>query len=130
MDAIPPALGSSTRQRRLTANTLDAQRGTLQTSKTTLHEDLTFRDRTHHFIWAPFTTTMSTGGISVLLYATPHSFKGFNTIGTVIFLFNLILFISFCAAISTRFILFPKTFLSSLSHPTESMLKLGCSRNP
>jgi C4-dicarboxylate transporter/malic acid transport protein len=64
---------------------------------------------------------MSTGGIALLLAQTPHRFTGLDTIGTIFFVFDLSLFVTFCAIICMRFILFPRSFVASLSHPTESL---------
>jgi C4-dicarboxylate transporter/malic acid transport protein len=113
--------GSQKRQRRFSTSSLEGQRGTLQTSHKTLHGKIGFRDRIHHFTWAEFTGTMSTGGIALLLAQTPHRFKGLNAIGSIVFVFDICLFLCFCAAIATRFILFPRAFMASLSHPTESL---------
>lgn len=110
-------------RRTFSSNSLEGQRGQLQiSSKTgTLHGDIGIRDRLHHFTWAWFTTTMSTGGIALVLSQTPHRFYGLTTIGIVIFLFDLVMFTIFCACIATRFTLFPKAFVASLAHPTESL---------
>ncbi|TVY80274.1 putative malic acid transport protein [Lachnellula suecica] len=108
-------------QRRASQSSLEGQRGTLRTSKETLHGNVGIRDRIHHFTWAWFTLTMSTGGIALLLAKTPHRFKGLTVLGDIVFILDLVLFICLCAGISARFILFPKTFASSMQHPTESL---------
>ncbi|KAH6713706.1 voltage-dependent anion channel [Leptodontidium sp. MPI-SDFR-AT-0119] len=110
-------------RRRYSTNSLEGQRGTLQTSRRTgtLHGDMGIRDRIHHFTLAWFACTMSTGGIGLVLAQTPHRFRGLDTISEIIFIFDLVLFICFCSIIATRFILFPKTLKKSLSHPTESL---------
>jgi C4-dicarboxylate transporter/malic acid transport protein len=77
--------------------------------------------RLSHFTWAWFTCSMSTGGIAVLLKVTPHRFQGLDTIGLVIFIFDLLLFSSICVTITARFILCKGTFVRSLRHPTESL---------
>lgn len=64
---------------------------------------------------------MSTGGIALLLARTPHKFNGLTIIGDCVFVLDLLFFLGLCIAISTRFILFPKAFMSSLRHPTESL---------
>ena len=66
---------------------------------------------------------MSTGGLVLLLNPStqPHSFPGLFTIGKVIFIIDLFLFITITALITYRFISFPGTFKASLTHPTESL---------
>ncbi|KAL2069989.1 hypothetical protein VTL71DRAFT_14669 [Oculimacula yallundae] len=122
MGPISRSRTGSTR-RRYSTNSLEGQRGTMQTSKRTgtLHGDISLRDRIHHFTFAWFTCTMSTGGIGIVLGKTPHRFRGLDTIGDIVFIFDLVLFICFCSAIAARFILFPRTLKQSLSHPTESL---------
>lgn len=64
---------------------------------------------------------MSTGGIALVLARTPHRFPGLTVLGDIVFILDMVLFIALCPGISARFILFPKTFMSSLQHPTESL---------
>lgn len=64
---------------------------------------------------------MSTGGIALVIASTPHRFSGLTTIGTIVFIFDLVLFILITLGISTRFILFRGTLYKSLRHPTESL---------
>jgi len=108
-------------QRRFSMNSLEGQRGTLRTSNKTLHGDIGIRDRLHHFTWAWFTLTMSTGGIGILLAVTPHRFNGLDTIGVIVFIIDLVLFCAACFCITARFIMFPRAFKASLQHPTESL---------
>lgn len=82
---------------------------------------LGIRGRLRHFTWAWFTLTMSTGGLAILLNRTPHKFRGLITIGTIIFIFNLILFLCLTTAITTRFLVDSKALRRSLFHPTESL---------
>ncbi|KAF2491425.1 hypothetical protein BU16DRAFT_529947 [Lophium mytilinum] len=82
---------------------------------------LGLRDRLQHFTWAWFTLTMSTGGLATLLHAQTHKFPGLNTIGTIVFIFDLLLFASLTSAITARFILFPRAFRKSLHNPAESL---------
>lgn len=77
------------------------------------------RGRIKHFTWANFTCTQSTGGIAILLSETPRQFAGLQTIATVIFIFNVVLFLLFCAAMTGRFVLHPHTFKKSLTRPPE-----------
>ena len=78
-------------------------------------------NRIKHFTWAWFTLTMSTGGIALLLASQPHTFTGLATIGKIVYVFDLVLFVLLCTTITTRFIRFPGTLSSSLEHPTESL---------
>jgi C4-dicarboxylate transporter/malic acid transport protein len=80
-----------------------------------------FTHRLKHFTWANFTLTMSTGGLALLLGAQPHTFSGLVTIGKVVYIFNLVLFILTCSALIYRFVKYRGTFKPSLVHPTESL---------
>ncbi|KAF7194067.1 Malic acid transport protein [Pseudocercospora fuligena] len=84
-------------------------------------EKVSLRRRLKHFTWAWFTLPMSTGGIALLLKSTPHRFTGLDTIGKVVYIFDLVVIISLCAAISARFIMNPDTLKKSLVHPTEAL---------
>ena len=64
---------------------------------------------------------MSTGGIALLLAVTPHRFHGLTTIGTIIFILDVVLFFILTSLILTRFYLFPGTFTQSIYHQTESL---------
>ncbi len=77
--------------------------------------------RLRHFTWAWFTLPMSTGGIAVLLSKTPHRFQGLDTIGLIIFIFDLLVFSGLCATMIARFVLCKGTFIRSVFHPTESL---------
>jgi C4-dicarboxylate transporter/malic acid transport protein len=82
---------------------------------------ISFADRLKHFTWANFTITMSTGGIALLLGSQPHAFSGLFTIGKIVYMVDIILFVLVSCAITYRFIKFPGTFKQSLVHPTESL---------
>ena len=102
-------------------------------------EKLAWTQRLRHFTWTFFTLTMATGGIANVLYAgeeeqqknkmycltraatVPFRFPGLDIIGTIFFLFNVVLFINNVILISLRFYLFPETFKASFLHPTESL---------
>jgi C4-dicarboxylate transporter/malic acid transport protein len=73
------------------------------------------------FTFAWFACTMATGGIATLLNGQPNQFTGLKTIGEVVFVYDLVLFVAFTALISARFIMFRGTFTSALTHPTESL---------
>ena len=51
----------------------------------------------------------------------PFRFNGLEIIGTIFFLFNLLLFLVNIVCITMRFVLFPETFKASFLHPTESL---------
>lgn len=51
----------------------------------------------------------------------PFRFPGLDTIGTIFFLFNMVLFAINTICITSRFVMFPETFKASLTHPTESL---------
>ena len=51
----------------------------------------------------------------------PLHFAALQSIGTVVFIFNMVLFLILTALISTRFYLFPSTFRNSFLHPPESL---------
>lgn len=63
---------------------------------------------------------MSTGAVAVLLSQQPNTFHGLETIGKIFFLLDVVLFLVFSALISTRFILKPEAFRTSLHHQHES----------
>jgi len=81
---------------------------------------------------------MATGGIANVLYAgkagatsniwqavlintVPYRFRGLETIGTVVFLFNIVLYLIIWCLLLLRFYLYPYTFKASFLHPTESL---------
>ncbi|KAJ6452453.1 voltage-dependent anion channel [Mycena sanguinolenta] len=86
-------------------------------------ETAPFLDRLEHFTWAWFTLPMATGGLSLLLspQVQPHSFRGLETIGKAVYIWDLFLFAVVVLCITYRFIRFPGTFIGSLTHPTESL---------
>ena len=64
---------------------------------------------------------MATGGIATLLGAQPHTFDGLRTIGKIVFIFELILFVAFTTAITARFVMHPGTLQAAVVHPTEAL---------
>jgi len=72
------------------------------------------------FTWANFTCTQSTGGVAILLSETPHQFPGLQTVGVVIFILNLVLFVLFTTAMICRFIRRPSNLRKSLTQPPEA----------
>ncbi|KAF2855566.1 C4-dicarboxylate transporter/malic acid transport protein-like protein [Plenodomus tracheiphilus IPT5] len=79
------------------------------------------RDRLAHFTWPWFAATMSTGALAVVLGNTPNTFTGLQTIGKVVFIFDIILFLLFNGLMVTRFILVPRKLFASLHHPVEGL---------
>lgn len=85
-------------------------------------------DRLEHFTWAWFTLSMSTGGIALLLSPStqPHTFPGLNTIGKVVYIFDLVIFTTLCCATGYRFFRWRDRLVGSLTHPTESFMVGTC----
>ena len=83
-------------------------------------QDLSFSDRLHHFTWAWYTLTMSTGGLAVLLINQPNTFPGLEQIGLAVYIINLVLFAVVCSLMATRFILHGN-LLESLRHDREGL---------
>ncbi|SMY25403.1 unnamed protein product [Zymoseptoria tritici ST99CH_1A5] len=63
--------------------------------------------------WSWFTCTQSTGGIASVLANSPKTFSGLQTIGTIVFIFNLVLFLIFLALTGVRWYHDPKRFAKS-----------------
>lgn len=103
--------------RRSSAKALEEQKAEIGVE----YRDVSIRERVHHFTWTWFTTSMSTSGIALVIFQTPHRFNGLTIIGEMFFLLSVVMFLLYTTAIITRFILFPKAFIASLSHPPESL---------
>ena len=82
-------------------------------------ETLSWSERLKHFTWAWFACTMSTGGVAFVVSVIPNRLTGLTELGTVIFVFNIILFVTFTTLMITRFILHPGTLKHSLVNPHE-----------
>ncbi|KAK2675108.1 Transporter protein SLAC1/Mae1/ Ssu1/TehA [Fusarium oxysporum f. sp. vasinfectum] len=65
------------------------------------------KQRMHHFTWAWFTFPMSTGGLSLLIFAQPHQFPGLLGIGMTVYIINIILFVAICSSMLMRFFFNP-----------------------
>jgi tellurite resistance protein TehA-like permease len=63
---------------------------------------------------------MSTGALATLLGQQPNDFPGLRTIGKVVFIIDIVLFLTFCVMITTRFAMNPRAITKSLHHPMES----------
>lgn len=77
--------------------------------------------RLQQMTWSWFTLTMSTGGLALLLNKTTHQFRGLNTIGRIVFVLDLVLFVCIVAGMTYRFAKNPGAFSASLLHPNESL---------
>jgi C4-dicarboxylate transporter/malic acid transport protein len=66
---------------------------------------------------------MATGGIALLLSPQnqPHIFTGLETIGKMVYIWDLVVFTCVLSAITYRFVQWPYTLRTSLTHPTESL---------
>lgn len=51
----------------------------------------------------------------------PYRFRGLETIGIIVFLFNIVLYIAIWCLLLARFYFYPYTFRASFLHPTESL---------
>jgi len=51
----------------------------------------------------------------------PFRFPGLETIGVIFFLLNVVLYLAIWVLILLRFYLYPYTFKTSFTHPTESL---------
>ncbi|KAF7593758.1 NAD-dependent malic enzyme, mitochondrial [Aspergillus hancockii] len=69
---------------------------------------------------------MATGGIAVLLYNTPHQFTGLETIGKVVYVFNLVLFLSVTCCLAVRFLSKRSALKESFQHPNETHFAGTC----
>ncbi|KAK6843471.1 hypothetical protein PG995_002435 [Apiospora arundinis] len=100
----------------------DDERGSSLSSHddTPQRHHLPFRLRVTRITWGWFPCTMSTGALAALLSQQPFEFPGLTTIGKVVFLLDMVLFLAFSSLIAARFALKPRAILASLHHPSES----------
>jgi len=70
--------------------------------------------------WGWYASSMSTGGIALLLNQTPHQFTGLIIIGKIVFILNLVVFSSISIAMGIRFISKPSTLKESFQSPQET----------
>ncbi|KAF5022820.1 hypothetical protein F66182_5114 [Fusarium sp. NRRL 66182] len=87
---------------------------------------LRLRQRLKHFTWAWYTLPMSTGGLSLLLFAQPNQFPGLRSIGLAIYVLNLLIFTAVSVAMAARFLLHPGNFVKSITHPREGFFVPTC----
>lgn len=71
------------------------------------------------FNWSWFTCTQSTGGIAIILSECPKQFDGLQTIGVVVYIFNLVLFLGFTSLMVMRWTLNPAKIRECFTNPPE-----------
>ncbi|KAL2203396.1 hypothetical protein CC79DRAFT_1314358 [Sarocladium strictum] len=80
---------------------------------------LPLRQRLHHFTWAWYTLAMSTGGLSLLIFAQPHQFPGLRSIGLAVYIINIFFVAGITTTMVIRFFLYPGDLKRSITHPRE-----------
>ncbi|KAF7165030.1 hypothetical protein CNMCM5623_009382 [Aspergillus felis] len=83
-------------------------------------------DRICQVTWGWYSMSMATGGIAVLLSSTPHQFRGLTTIGKVVYIFNLVLFLGISACLIIRFLAKSSALKESFQEPNESHFMGTC----
>ncbi|KAE8146656.1 voltage-dependent anion channel [Aspergillus avenaceus] len=84
------------------------------------------RERLCQVTWGWYSMSMATGGIAVLLYNTPHQFTGLETIGKIVYIFNLVLFLTITFCLSIRFLSKSSALKESFQHPNETHFAGTC----
>ncbi|KAK3060121.1 hypothetical protein LTS18_009320, partial [Coniosporium uncinatum] len=79
------------------------------------------RERIRHFTWSWFASTMSTGALAIILAQTPFQFTGLRTIGKIVYILDIVMFVTFNILLLTRFILRPTALTKSLHTPPEAL---------
>ncbi|EPY50038.1 TDT malic acid transporter [Schizosaccharomyces cryophilus OY26] len=82
-------------------------------------ERLPIARRLQHFTWAWFASTMGTGGIGMITSLYYFRFHGLNTLGKIIFVFQLCIFSLFTVCILFRFLRYRGTFRKAWNNPGE-----------
>ncbi|KAK2605864.1 hypothetical protein QQS21_003704 [Conoideocrella luteorostrata] len=80
---------------------------------------LGFKQRLHHFTWAWYTLPMSTGGLALLIFAQPHQFPGLKSIGLVVYIINILIFVTISSMMVARFFIHSGDMSQSIKHPRE-----------
>ncbi|KAI1369550.1 voltage-dependent anion channel [Xylaria arbuscula] len=99
-------------------------RNTVQTLKSEFdysdaETDSGIRGRIKEFTFANFTCTQSTAAVAAMLSHTPYQFHGLQTVGVIVFILDLVIFLCFCAVMAARFILHPSTLKKSFTTQPE-----------
>ncbi|CAO2658752.1 Nn.00g064750.m01.CDS01 [Neocucurbitaria sp. VM-36] len=79
--------------------------------------------RLEHLTWAWYTLPMSTGGLALLLSPKnqPNTFTALETIGKVVYVFDLFIFFAITCAMTFRLLNQPGLLKRSIAHPTEGL---------
>jgi len=64
---------------------------------------------------------MSTGALAIILAQTPFQFTGLRTIGKIVYILDIVMFVTFNILLLTRFILRPTALTKSLHTPPEAL---------
>ncbi|KGO70700.1 C4-dicarboxylate transporter/malic acid transport protein [Penicillium expansum] len=91
-----------------------------------LADRVTLKERLCQIKWGWYSMSMATGGISVLLYRTPHQFTGLEIIGKIIYIFNLAFFLAITSCMAVRFISRPVALKESFRDGNESYYAPTC----
>lgn len=62
---------------------------------------------------------MSTGGLSLLIFAQPNQFNGLKSVGLAVYIINIIIFSLVTITMISRFLLHTGEMVRSISHPRE-----------
>ncbi|KAL6229804.1 hypothetical protein BDW75DRAFT_224397 [Aspergillus navahoensis] len=89
-------------------------------------KQLSTRDRLSQASWGWYSASMATGGIAVLLYNTPHQFTGLETIGKIVYIVNLVLFVGISFCMGVRFCSCPSAVKESFRDPSETHFVATC----
>lgn len=114
------------------ANRISTTDRSIQVDRMSIKSDtVSISERLLHFTWAWYLTTMATGSIGVLLANQPHTFHGLHTIGKIMLIFDLFLFVLISIGLIQRFCRRPELLVRSLRNPYESLFTpaflLSCS---
>ncbi|QSZ32398.1 hypothetical protein DSL72_001972 [Monilinia vaccinii-corymbosi] len=82
-------------------------------------QTLTFTQRLKHFTFAWYACTMSTGGVSFTLSLLPIESVAIITLGKVMFVTNIALFLIITGLMIARFIIHPGTLKHAFTNPHE-----------
>ena len=120
-----------------TQNTSPANKVDLENGNIPAQKIIGYRDRVGCFTWTWFTLTMATGGIASVLnsstrlnglarffsdcFAVPYRSEWLHTLGVIVFLFNIVLFLVLCLFMTLRFWWNPGSFTGSFKSPSESL---------